>query len=210
MPEMSENTVHDVANWLLASTRKSLHALSQEIGLSWSTYQRAAKKAGLHAYRFRVVQELNDKCMTYCRWFQTFTDENPGILDYTWFSDEAWFHLSSYVNSQNTRLWGSENPHALFEEPLHSQKVGVFCALSPACTVWGTPPFPESRRVLCVITAANNWAHVLRHNCNKSSVHWTYRRTFPAPPVTTTFHTDMACKCKPTFFRGHLRVGRTV
>jgi hypothetical protein len=44
-------------------------------------------------------------------------------------SDEAWFHLSGYTSSQNTRLWGSENPHALFEEPLHSQKVGVFCAL---------------------------------------------------------------------------------
>jgi hypothetical protein len=84
--------------------------------------------------RFTVVQELEqqdyDKRMTYCRWFQTFIDENPGILDYTWFSDEAWFHLSGYVNSQNTSLWGSENPHALLEEPFHSQKVSVFCALS--------------------------------------------------------------------------------
>jgi hypothetical protein len=43
----------------------------------------------------------------------------------------------------------------------------------PACTVRGTPPFPESRRVLCVITGSNNWTHYLRHNCNKSSVHWT-------------------------------------
>jgi hypothetical protein len=114
--------------------RYSLRVLSQEIGLSRSTCQRAAKKAGLHSYRFRVVQELKhqyyDKRMTYCRWFQTFIDENPGILDYTWFSDEAWFHLSGYVNSQNTRLWGSKNPHALFEEPFHSQKVGMFCALS--------------------------------------------------------------------------------
>jgi hypothetical protein len=133
-PEMSENTVHDVANRLLASPRKFLHVLSQEIGLTRSTCQRAVKKAGLHAYRFSVVQELKqqdyDKCMTYWRWFQTFIDENPGILDYTWFSDEAWFHLSGYVNSQNTRLWGSENPHALFEVPFHFQKVGVFFALS--------------------------------------------------------------------------------
>jgi hypothetical protein len=89
--------------------------------------------------------------------------------------------------------------------------------------VRGTPPFPESRCVLCVITAtlrheskqapcisphdwrervitaANYWSHVLRLNCNKSSVHWTYRRTFPAPPVTTAFHTGMTCGCKPTF-----------
>jgi hypothetical protein len=56
--------------------------------------------------------------------------DNPGILDYTWFSDKAWFHLSGYVNSQNTPLWASENPHELHEEPLHSKKVGVFCALS--------------------------------------------------------------------------------
>jgi hypothetical protein len=77
-----------------------------------------------------LSRNLNDKFMTYCRWFQTFIYENPGILDCTRFSDKAWFHLSGYVNSQNTCLWGSENPHALFEELLHSQKVGVFCALS--------------------------------------------------------------------------------
>jgi hypothetical protein len=66
-------------------------------------------------------QQNYNKRMTYCRWFQTFIDENPEILDYTWFSDEAWFHLSGYVNSQNTRLWGTENPHAMFEEPLYFQ-----------------------------------------------------------------------------------------
>jgi hypothetical protein len=60
-------------------------------------------------------QQDYNKRMTYCHWFQTFIDENPGILDYTWFSDEAWFSLSGYVNSQITRLWGTENPHALFE-----------------------------------------------------------------------------------------------
>jgi hypothetical protein len=73
-PEMSENSVHDVA-----SPRKTLRVLSQEIALSRSTCQRAAKKAGLHAYWFRVVQELKqqdyDKRMTYCRWFPTFIDE---------------------------------------------------------------------------------------------------------------------------------------
>jgi hypothetical protein len=109
-PEMTENTVHYVANRLLASPRQSLRVLPQEIGVSRSMRQRAAKRAGLHAYRFRVVQELKqqdyNKRMTYCRWFQTFIVENPGILDYTWFSDEAWFHLSGYVNSQNITFVG--------------------------------------------------------------------------------------------------------
>jgi hypothetical protein len=103
---MSENTVNDVVNRLLASPRKSLRRLSQEIGLSRSMCQRAAKKAGLHAYQFTIVQELKeqdyDRRMTYCRWLQRFIHENQGILDYTWFSDKVWFHLSGYMNSQNT------------------------------------------------------------------------------------------------------------
>jgi hypothetical protein len=55
-PEISENTVNDVANRLLASPRMFLRRLSQEIGLSRSTCQRVVKKAGVHAYRFTVVK----------------------------------------------------------------------------------------------------------------------------------------------------------
>ena len=45
-------------------------------------------------------------------------------------SDEAWFHLSGYVNSQNTRYWSFENPHLIHETPLHDLKIGVWCAVS--------------------------------------------------------------------------------
>jgi len=73
--------------------------------------------------------------VAYCRWFQTLLKENPGILDYTWFSDEAWFNLSGYVNSQNSRIWASENPNAIHEEPLHSEKIGVWCAMFWQCII---------------------------------------------------------------------------
>jgi hypothetical protein len=46
------------------------------------------------------------------------------------FSDEAWFHLSGYLNSQNSRFWSSENPHLFHEVPLRSQKIGCWCAIS--------------------------------------------------------------------------------
>jgi len=46
------------------------------------------------------------------------------------FTDEAWFHLSRYVNSQNTRIWAAENHHTMHEEPLHSQKIRVWCGVS--------------------------------------------------------------------------------
>jgi hypothetical protein len=46
------------------------------------------------------------------------------------FTDEAWFHLSGYANSQNYRTWRTENPHNFTETHLHPQKIGVRCAIS--------------------------------------------------------------------------------
>lgn len=52
------------------------------------------------------------------------------MLDKTFFTDEAWFHLSGYVNSQNYRTWGAENPHVFIETDLHPIKVGVWVGIS--------------------------------------------------------------------------------
>ena len=91
--KMSEEMIQNVKDRLLASPKKSLRRLSQESGLSRSTCQRAAKKAKLHVYRISVVHKLKEpdqvKRVAYCRWFHTLLKENPGILDYTWFSNEA-------------------------------------------------------------------------------------------------------------------------
>lgn len=46
------------------------------------------------------------------------------------FSDEAWFTLNRFINSQNNHMWSTKNPDATIEAPLHPQKVGVWCALS--------------------------------------------------------------------------------
>jgi len=100
-PPKSDQTVADVKQ-RLQSPKKSLRKLSQETGLSYSTCQRAAKKAKLKAYRVTVVQELKpldtQKRMAYCEWFMNLFGED----NITWYSDEAWFHLSGYVNSQCT------------------------------------------------------------------------------------------------------------
>jgi hypothetical protein len=71
-----------------------------------------------------------EKRLQYCRWFAHFIREGVDILDEVFYSDEARFHLSGYVNSQNSRIWSDENPHTFHERPLHSVKVGIWCAVS--------------------------------------------------------------------------------
>lgn len=46
-----------------------------------------------------------------------------------WISDEAIFHLSGYVNKQNFRYWRGNNPRT-HKNPLHSEQVTVWCAMS--------------------------------------------------------------------------------
>jgi hypothetical protein len=52
----------------------------------------------------QVFQELIPvdyaKRVNYCRWFKILICGNIGVLDQVFFTDEAWFHLSGYVNSQ--------------------------------------------------------------------------------------------------------------
>jgi hypothetical protein len=88
----------------------------------------------LKLYRVSCVQELRpadeEKRVKYCeRFLKKIVDLE---LDPTLYfmSDEAWFHLSGHVNSQNTRYWSAEDPHNLHQLPLQDQKIGVRCAVS--------------------------------------------------------------------------------
>jgi hypothetical protein len=45
-------------------------------------------------------------------------------------TNEAYFHLSGYVNARNTRIWNDKYPHSVHQIPLHDTKIGVWCAVS--------------------------------------------------------------------------------
>ena len=51
-------------------------------------------------------------------------DENKIV-----FSDEAHFWLNEYVNKQNYRFWGTENPNISISKSLHPGKVTSWAAL---------------------------------------------------------------------------------
>lgn len=62
----------------------------------------------------------------YCAWFLDFI-HNVTTHDKTLQSTVS---LNGYINSQNTRICATENPHTLHDVPLYAEKIGVWCALS--------------------------------------------------------------------------------
>ena len=128
---LTDETLRTIAEKMDNSPRKSIRQLSRESDIGVATAYKAVRtELCLYPYKIRAVQELKDtdhaKRLHYCRWFL----EAHLDLDYTFYSDEAWFHLSGYVNSQNSRTWSALNPFELHESPLHSLKVGVWIAIS--------------------------------------------------------------------------------
>lgn len=104
------------------------------IGVAYSTCRRALKKdLHMHPYKVTAVQQLlpidYGQRLQYCEWFNNHLNDD-NILDITFMSDEAWFHLSGYINNQNYRTWATENPHTFVEHSLHPLKIGVWVALS--------------------------------------------------------------------------------
>jgi hypothetical protein len=112
-----------------------MFSFSHRVPSPSTTHRILRKKLKLLPYRVSVVLQLKERDhqsrVDYCTWFQNFpVEEGEEILDVTFFTDEARSHLSEYLNSQNARLWSSENPHEFKEMALHDQKVGVWCAIS--------------------------------------------------------------------------------
>lgn len=131
----TEEVVENVQQLMHDEPTKSLRHLSQETGLSYGTCQRILKNnIKLFPYKMQAFHELlpldHNRRVHYCQWFSENLIDNNDLLDVTFFTDEAWFHVSGYINSQNMRMWCAENPHIFRENPLHPLKIGVWVAVS--------------------------------------------------------------------------------
>ena len=103
---------------------------SQQLDISRTSLMRILHKdLVLKQYKVQLVQQLKPtdhlNRLRSANWAQDCLAEDDEFYRKIIFSDEAHFHFGGYVNKQNCRIWGTENPHVVVEKPMHSQRVTV-------------------------------------------------------------------------------------
>jgi hypothetical protein len=126
---LTEETLDEIGARLEHSPRKSLARLAQQAQVSKITTWRATKNLHLLPYKITQVRAIEEcdygRRTHFCNWFLQAVHDGVLHPKLTFFTDEAWFHLSGHINAQNNRYWSSINPKQTFEVPLHDQKIGV-------------------------------------------------------------------------------------
>jgi len=126
-PKLNEGKIEEIRQAVQDSGGKeSLRKIAAQVNVSHKSVHTALRKnLQLKPYKITRYHKIEDgdpeQRMMFCNWFvNNINDED---LDFVFFSDEAWVHLDGYVNSQNCRVWGSENPHEFVS-------IGTFSFLS--------------------------------------------------------------------------------
>lgn len=128
----TEQNITAVAMDVAANPSTSIRRRAQGLGLSRATLHRILiEDLGMHAYKIQLTQQLKPadhrKRRDFVKWFKSRRQGNPDFPTKVVYSDEAHFYLNGTVNKQNCRIWATENPHAIHQQPLHDSKTTVWC-----------------------------------------------------------------------------------
>ena len=84
-------------------------------------------------YKIQAVQSLlptdYQSRLNYAMRFEQLARDNAYFLSHLIMSDETHFYLNGFVNKQNARFWGSDNPRNTIQHRLHSPKCTVWCGI---------------------------------------------------------------------------------
>ena len=111
-----------------------------------------------HPCKMMIVQELQERDYENRKTCSENLLKNLSDNSVLITSDEAYFHLSGFVNKQNFRYWSDQNPLNVMEKPLHSKRVTVWCAVANF-DVWGSYFFEEDNN--CVTVNSTRYCEML-------------------------------------------------
>jgi hypothetical protein len=131
---LTEETLDEIGARLQHSPLKSLARLNQQTQVLKTTVWKATENLHLWPYKITQVQVIEEcdygRRTHFCNWLLQAVHDGVLYPKLTFFTDEAWFHLSGYISAQNNRYWSSINLKQTFEVPLCDQKIGVWCAIT--------------------------------------------------------------------------------
>lgn len=134
-PKISyEESTEPIMEILAENPKSTLTEIAAATGISPSCIRSRIKEdIGHKSYKLQVHQQLDEE--DYDRRVEMADVllpilQLPANKKLIYFSDEATFYVSGRVHKQNCRIWGYEKPTEVLEEPLHSPKVNVWCAMS--------------------------------------------------------------------------------
>ena len=132
-PRVPVALVRAIRRALARNPRLSVRRLAARTGAQRSTvYNVVRGQLGLFAYKLQLVQRLKrgDKAkrLRFCRWALA-KWRSPRFRRCLIMTDEAQFCLDGTVNKQNARIWGTENPHATYEQEGQSPSITVWCGV---------------------------------------------------------------------------------
>lgn len=148
---------------LIRSPGRSARRHASELRISRESLRTILQKdIKFHPYKISIVQKLEgrdyEQRENFAVLMQVILADNENAVIFM--SDEAHFYLDGEVNKQNMRYWAPNNPRNVHEKRLHSQRVTVWCAISPFGIIG--PYFFESEDGETVTVNAERYTHMLR------------------------------------------------
>lgn len=133
-PVRNEETVQAVRESVNEDPSVSTRRRATQLGISRTSLRRVLTvDLKLFPYKIQLAQELlprdEEQRLRYANKFVRLATENPNFLNNLIMSDEAHFHLNGYVNKQNCRIWGKENPKVVHQRQLHPLRCTVWCGI---------------------------------------------------------------------------------
>lgn len=144
----------------------SVRHRAQEFGMSPASLFKIIKKdLHLYPYKIQMTQQLmeNDhmRRREWCEKVLQHNNDDPDFWTKIIMSDEAHFDLAGFVNKQNSRYWGTENPQLIHQRPLHPRRVTVWCGIWAGGIIG--PHFYEDARGNAVTITGDRYRDMLEN-----------------------------------------------
>lgn len=119
----------------IQESSQSVRKIAAELGINRESVRRILKKdLGLKSYKLQTSQQLSagdrERRLEFCNRMKRMVEQREIDINKIIFSDESHIYLKGFMNKQNFRKWSPTKPEEVYEKPLHSPKVTVWCGLS--------------------------------------------------------------------------------